>query len=138
MISFLADLFPQFSPTIVPAGVCVLPAPQESRKRPDAPKVKREGVFTINEETRTFGFRDEKEAAREGAVSTLTGYDLSVLRQRSLWGGKKVQSQNATAKVAWHNGETVGECARSLGLSESWVEKRFAAFSAALSDEREG
>ncbi len=138
MLSFLAQIFPQFSPTIDPPGVCVLPAPPEARKRPDAPKVKREGVFTINEETRTFGFRDEKEAAREGAVSTITGNDLHFLRERGLWGGKKVQAQNIAAKLAWHSGETVGECARSLGLSESWVEKRFAAFSAALSDEREG
>ena len=65
-----------------------------------------------------------------------TEYDKQVLRDRGLWGFKKVQAQNEKAKALWFSGDTVAEAADALGLSGSWMEKRYAAFSTALSMER--
>jgi hypothetical protein len=120
-----------------PLAVCVLPKPVAPKDKA-APAPKEPGVFEINRETRTFGFRHDKEATREGAVANLTAHDCAALEERGLWGGKKVVKQNATAKAAWHDGKTVGQCAAAVGLSDSWAEKRYGAFSAALSEEREG
>lgn len=118
-----------------PRAVCVLPDPVAAK--PKAPAAQKPpSVFVVNEETKTFGFRDDKEAARDGAVPHLTEHDRAALEERGIWGGKKVVKQNATAKTAWHDGKTVGQCAAAMGLSESWVEKRYAAFGAALLDER--
>lgn len=118
-----------------PRAVCVLPDPVAAK--PKAPAAAKEpGVFEINRETRTFGFRHDKEATRDGAVPHLTAYDRAALEERGLWGGRKVINQNAAAKKSWHDGDTVGECAKTIQRSDSWVEKRFGAFGAALLDER--
>lgn len=129
MFDAILSLFSQQQPPR--QGLCVLPAPVAPKAKA-APTAKEPGVFEINRETRTFGFRHDKEATREGAVANLTAYDRSALEERGLWGGRKVVNQNAAAKKAWHDGDTVGECAKAIRLSESWVEKRFGAFSDAL------
>ena len=129
MLNALLSIFAPTAP--VTRGVCVLPAPPAPRpKAMPAPKVS--GVFVENAETRTFGFRHERETDRAGAVPGLTGYDREILSNRGLWGGRAVIEQNRAAKVAWHNGETVAQCAAVLRKSDSWVEKRFAAFGSAL------
>jgi hypothetical protein len=128
-----------------PKAVSVLPPPPVPKAK-GAKQVKEPGVYDIdvryNERgapvSGTFGFRDDKEAEREGAVSWLTEFDKAALKERGVWGGKKVIAQNTTCKKRWMEGDNVGDCARFMRLSESWVEKRYAAFGAALSDERGG
>ncbi len=144
-MNFLSEIF-HFLTTpqqAAPAGVCVLPPPPAPRER--GKKVEKEpGVYDIEVQytadgravSGTFGFREAKEADREGAVMWLTELDKAALRQRELWGGAKVAAQNEAAKKAWASGDTVADCSRVLRLSESWVEKRYGAFSAALSSER--
>lgn len=126
-----------------PKAVCVLPPPPPPREK--GTKAKKEpGVYDIevkyNERgaavSGTFGFLDDKEAEREGAVNWLTNYDKAALKERGVWGGKKVVMQNETCKKRWAIGDSVGDCARQMNLSDSWVEKRYAAFGAALSEER--
>lgn len=129
--------------TAAPAGVCVLPPPPAPRER--GKKAEKEpGVYDIDVKytsdgkavSGTFGFREAKEADREGAVAWLTELDKAALRERDLWGGKKVVAQNEVAKKHWATGDTVADCSRVMRLSDSWVEKRYGAFSAALSSER--
>lgn len=126
-----------------PKGLSVLPPPPAPKEKGKA-KEKEPGVYdisvTYNERgapvSGTFGFRDDREAEREGAVNWLTNFDKSALQERGVWGGKKVVAQNATCKKRWVLGDNVGDCARYMKLSDSWVEKRFAAFGAALSEEK--
>lgn len=116
--------------------LCVLPKPavrvaKGTAKKPVA------SIYEIDPERKHYGFHlESRETEREGAERWLTGLDRAELEQRSLGGGKKVIAENEKAKAAWAGGDTVVECAKTLRLSESWVEKRFAAFSAALSTER--
>lgn len=124
------DIFLSPQPEI--SALCVLPAPPAARPKAPPPPPKQPGVFVIDDETRTFGFRHDKEADRLGAVPHLTDEDCAELKSRDLWGKKKVITQNQTAKRHWHDGHTVGETAHAMGLSESWVEKRFAVFGATL------
>ena len=114
---------------------CVLPMPKPKPVPVQKPKA-HTSIYEIDPERNHFGFHIDKEAGREGAVKWLTAYDRQTLDERDLWGGKKVQAQNATAKRLWHDGESTAEAARQMRLSESWVEKRFAAFSSALSEEK--
>ena len=110
----------------------LLPAP---RVRAAAPPVRKEpGVYVEDEERRVFGFRMDKESDRKGATPNLTAMDVTILQERGFYGGKAVQAQNQTCKRMWHDGETVDGCAAQMRLSASWVEKRFACFSAALSE----
>lgn len=114
----------------------MLPMPVQKQPKGEAPK-KEPGIYVISEERRQFGFRSDKEASREGAVKWLTNYDKSELQSRSLFGKtKEVFAQNATCKERWALGDSVAECARHMALSDSWIEKRYAAFSTALSSER--
>lgn len=130
-------LFDAILETVKPAmvkPVCILPI-QAAKPEPVKKPKPIPSIYDIDQERREYGFHIEKMADREGAVKYLTGYDRRTLEQRDLWGGKGVQAQNAKAKALWHGGETAGEAARQMGLSESWVEKRFASFSTALSEE---
>lgn len=128
-------------PQITPR--CVLPTPAPKVKRQPPPKAST--VIDLNVQYNTagkpvsgeFGFHTEsKEVDREGAVRYCTEADKQVLRDRGLLGFKKVQAQNENAKALWYAGESVGDAGKSLGLSDSWVEKRFAAFGSALLMER--
>lgn len=118
-------------------SLCLLPPPPqtEKQKKGQAPKAQSD-AYLINEATNTFGFRSASDAARTGAETWLTGFDKSVLHQKELTGGYEVMQSNAKAKERWALGDSVAECARAVNRSESWVQKRYAAFSAALSKER--
>ncbi len=122
--------------TAQPRGVCMLPLPVAKREK-GIPQKKEPGIYVISEERRQFGFRSDKEASREGAVKWLTNFDQSELEARNLGGKtKEVQAQNKTCKERWALGESVAQCAALMKLSDSWVEKRYACFSAALLIER--
>lgn len=112
----------------------LLPLPRPKAQPAPAP-VKGPDSYLEDEERRVYGFRMDKEADRKGAAPNLTGFDVRVLTERGLYGGKQVQAQNATCKRMWHDGESVTGAAAKMRLSDSWIEKRFACFSAALSDE---
>lgn len=144
-MDFLTEIFRLLTstPPAAVAGVCVLPEPPAPKAK--GKKVEKEpGVFDIEVRynadgkpiSGTFGFREAKEADREGAVQWITELDKSALRERDLWGGRKVVAQNEACKKHWAMGDTVADCCRVMRLSDSWVEKRYGAFSAALSSER--
>lgn len=126
-------------------GRCVLPMPIQKQAPAAVKKEKKPtSVFDIdvqyndrgNPVSGTFGFYTASvEADRKGAVRHCTGYDLQELQDRGLSGGKKVQAQNERCKALWFSGETVAGAMAEMKLSDSWIEKRFAAFSAALSAE---
>jgi hypothetical protein len=126
-------------------GRCVLPMPIQKQAPAAVKKEKKPtSVFDIdvqyndrgNPVSGTFGFYTASvEADRKGAVRYCTGYDLQELQDRGLSGGKKVQAQNERCKALWFSGETVAGAMAEMKLSDSWIEKRFAAFSAALSAE---
>ncbi len=126
-------------------GRCVLPMPIQKQAPAAVKKEKKPtSVFDIdvqyndrgNPVSGTFGFYTASvEADRKGAVRYCTGYDLQELQDRGLSGGKKVQAQNERCKALWFSGETVAAAVSEMKLSDSWIEKRFAAFSAALSAE---
>lgn len=117
--------------------LCLLPPPPqtEKQKKGQAPKAASD-LYVIDEDRRQFGFRTASDAARTGAETWLTGFDKSEIESRNLTGGYEVMQSNAKAKERWALGDSVAECARSVNRGESWVQKRYAAFSAALSKER--
>jgi hypothetical protein len=116
-------------------GVCYLPAPPPRKaKRKEPERVA--SIYDIDKDRKFFGFHMDDPANREGATKWCTEYDIEALKDRQIWGGKKVVSQNETCKSLWYAGESVADTARTMGLSGSWVEKRFGAFSAALSEEK--
>ena len=113
-----------------------LPSPPAPKSKGVAPK-KQSGLFVIDEQRDEFGFHSDKEADKNGAATWLTNYDKDVLRERGLFGVTKgVQEQNATCKRLWATGVSVADCERDMKVSASWIEKRFACFSTALSEER--
>lgn len=116
-------------------GLCALPMPKQRIEAPK--KAKAADLFVINEERNEFGFNFASSTRQDvGGVSDLTGYDVRLLKERGYWGkGKDVQSKNAACKSAWHGGRSEAECAVSLGVSESWVEKRYGTFATALLEE---
>jgi len=117
--------------------VCSLPPRPAPKEKGKAPK-KEPGVYVIDEERAVFGFRDDREADRKGAVQWLTNFDKEVLQSRSLFGAQKnVQEQNATCKKCWAMGDTVSECEMKMKVGSSWIEKRYACFSTALAQEGE-
>jgi hypothetical protein len=113
-------------------GVCFLPPPPAPvvKVAPPAPPP---SVFVIDQDRNHYGFRMDKDSDREGAVKWLTGLDGQILKDRKL-GSKK--NANAECKAFWFTGETVAEVVRLMRYSPSWVEKRFAAFSSALLQEK--
>ncbi len=126
-------------------GRSILPIPAQKRAPAAVKKEKKPtSVFDIdvqyndrgNPVSGTFGFyAASTEADRKGAVRHCTGYDKQELEDRGLSGGNKVQAQNEKCKALWFAGETVAAAMAEMKLSDSWIEKRFAAFSAALSAE---
>lgn len=137
MISIIRYLLtPPKVPTLaeLAQGTCVLPAPKVMVKVPKADKPV--DAFIEREETNTWGFRHvSARPSNDGSVASLTDQDVTALIDRGLWGGKEVQDVNVRCKTLWHEGKTVDEASKILKRSTSWVEKRFGAFSAALSGE---
>jgi hypothetical protein len=136
-MSWLESILNPSKPTIsdLASGLCVLPTP---RKRYEAPKQDAApDMFVIDEDRRHFGFHSATAQRQEnGGAPDLTGYDVTLLRERDLWGkNKAMHAQNATAKKCWHGGKTEKEAAVILGKSESWIEKRYGTFSTALLQE---
>jgi hypothetical protein len=118
------------------SGQCVLPQPVQKAKAVKAPP--KSDSYIENKDTNTFGFnRTTATAQSDGAVSHLTGYDKDVLKDRGYWSiTKSVTARNAEAKKHWYAGKTRKEAARLVGVSESWIEKRFGSFTTALSMEQ--
>lgn len=137
-----AAYFPEIpeSVGVLAAGTCVLPLPTKKHKAP--PKDKARDSYLEREETMTFGFRSNKaNLQHEGSVQNLTAEDVQALSERNLWGqeskkGRAANQRTALAKALWHDGNTVKDVMAATGMSESWVEHRFAAFVAALSIEK--
>lgn len=137
MLSFIHSIFAQPDPPTLKelaAGLCVLPAPVQAVKAPKAAKM--EDAYIEREETNTWGFRQASaRTSNEGSVASLTDSDVTALIDRGLWGGREVQDVNIRCKVLWYESKSVADAAKILKRSESWTEKRFGAFSAALSGE---
>lgn len=116
-------------------GLCALPVPKQRIEAPK--KAKAADLFVIDEARNEFGFNFASSTRQDvGGVADLTGYDVRLLKERGYWGkGKDVQAKNAACKSAWHGGRSEAECAVSLGVSESWVEKRYGTFATALLEE---
>ena len=125
---------------ILAQGTCVIPLPIKKQKAP--PKETVRDSYIEREETMTFGFRSNKASIQhEGSVQHLTSEDVQALSERNLWGqetnkGKAANQRTALAKALWHDGQTVKDVIAATGMSESWVEHRFAAFAAALMVEK--
>ncbi len=138
MLNLLRSLFtPSPAPTFqeLAAGTCVLPAPKAAVKVPKAEK--QADAYLEDKDANRWAFNIATASFQtEGSIPELTSFDVELLIDRGYWGGKKVQAQNQKAKKMWHNGETPTATAAALGLSESWVDKRFGTFAAALSDEK--
>jgi hypothetical protein len=115
-------------------GLCVLPMPKARYQAPEKASVA--DMYVIDEDTKTFGFHSATARKHEnGGTPEITGYDVTLLRERDLWGGLKnkvMHGKNAVCKKCWHAGDTEHEAAVKLGRSESWVEKRYGTFSTAL------
>lgn len=135
MITRLLEFFgiPTYDPAKA-VGICFLPAPITPKAKTKAPKAT-PTIFPIDEEKKFYGFRMDATENREGATAWLTAYDNELLSERGLSGGKKVVNQNEACKRSWYGCDSVVDAAKVLGLSGSWIEKRFAVFSAALSVE---
>lgn len=125
----------------------VKPKPVERTKR-ETPKQQND-AYLHDKETNTWAFRNDSTAGvlnndKDGAVPTLTANDKAVLESQKLWGsertatgkvnksGVEANEANAKAKRVWYDGGGAAEIAKATGKSESWGEKRHAAFCAAL------
>ena len=115
-------------------GTCALPDPPQAVKVPKAAKM--HDAYIEREETNTWGFRQvSARPSNDGSVASLTDADVTALVDRGLWGGREVVDVNVRCKALWHEGKSVTDAAKILKRSESWTEKRYGAFSAALSGE---
>ena len=115
-------------------GMCVLPPRRVVETKKAA---KATDLYVIDEQHNVFGFNQNTASRQtEGSTADLTGFDIRLLEDRQYWGGRAVREKNARCKAMWHNGDTEKECAASLGVSESWVEKRFGTFGSALIEEQ--
>jgi len=130
-------IFPQndLSLSALSSGLCVLPV---RRELPKAPSKKPVDIFVIDRDRNEYGFHQATATRQtDGSKPELTGYDIRLLKERGYWGlGRMVQEKNAKAKSAWHYGKSEKESAVALGVSLSWVEKRFGTFGSALAEEQ--
>ena len=139
MLSILRSIFatPK-APTLseLAEGTCALPAPKVMVKVPNAEKLP--DAYLERKETNTWAFNSSKAIQHnEGSVPELTVFDVTLLEEQGFWGkSKQVRIQNEKCKLHWHNGDAAPAVALKLGLSESWVNKRFWIFGAALSAEK--
>lgn len=116
-------------------GLCVLPLPvvrEKAQKRSVA------DVYVIDDVTKTFGFNiATAQRQQPGGTPEITAWDKSLLKERGYWGqSSAVKAQNIKCKAMWHTGRTEAEAAASLGLGQSWVEKRYGTFATALLQEQ--
>lgn len=135
----------------VPSVVCVLPMPviKITVEAPPPPtdmyeinvQKNRDGKAVSGE----FGFHTATAILQsEGSTPHLTQWDVSELNARGFWGNEKTKigrttnAHNARAKTEWHSGLSAAQIGGVLRLSDSWAEKRCAAFQHALSLERGG
>jgi len=138
-MTWLSNILNPPKPTIseLATGLCVLPVP---KKRFEAPKQEAApDMYVIDEAKAEFGFHSATaQRQANGGCPELTSHDITLLRERDLWGkNKTLNAQNATAKKCWHSGKSEKEAGVILGKSESWVEKRYGTFSTALLQESE-
>lgn len=126
---------------------CVLPPPPAPQPRRAVPKPKESAsdMYLIDKATQSYGFHTASAVQqRSGASAQLSGLDEEELELRGIWSAartkvaKTSRTNTARAKAFWADGKMVAEIATLMGLSESWVEKRAAAFEAALKREGEG
>lgn len=110
------------------------------------PKVNRENVYAMDEETNTFGFRDRDfngpsgNTANGQGVPHLTEYDYGLLQDRFGTLSKKSLARAEDTKECWHKGlskEEASEQLQGMGhkASVSWVEKLYGTYSTALETE---
>lgn len=133
MFNRLFDIFSSQTPSFqeLAKGTCALPIPPASVKAPKAATV--QDAYIERAETNTWGFRKVSgKPSHDGSVASLTDMDVTALIDRGLWGGRDVQDANVRCKAYWHDGKSVAETSKILKRSESWTEKRYGAFSAAL------
>lgn len=128
--------------------------PKQVQVLNSAPKKKVENVYCVNEETRTFHFRDKDfngpsgNTSRPGSVSTLTDYDNHVLQEyadrdaktRSNRKGKIAKvgvnwTLAADLKQCWYEGIGVDDAMRECSVSKSYVERHYGAYSTALNNQ---
>ena len=117
------------------SGLCAVPLPIQRQQAPKAAKA--QDSYIENKETNTFGFNFATAAKQsEGSVPNITDFDLQLLKEREYWGKtKSVQAKNVKCKKLWSEGKGERDAAVALGMSESWVEKRFGTFYTALQQE---
>jgi len=134
----ISQLFNPATPDLkaLATGLCVLPMPRMTPTAP--PKSKPTDLFVIDQDRNEYGFHQATANRQtDGSKPELTGYDIRLLKERGYWGkGRMVQERNAKAKAAWHSGRTEKEASVTIGVSESWVEKRFGTFGSALLEEQ--
>ena len=135
----------------VPSVVCVLPPPVQRIvvDPPPAPADMYEINVQKNKDGKAvsgeFGFNTATAILQsEGSTKHLTQWDVSELNARGFWGNEKTKigrttnANNARAKSEWHCGLSASQIGGVMGLSDSWAEKRCAAFQQALNLERGG
>lgn len=123
-----------FTQAVQPIG-CLLPPPKERQKAPSQPKAA--DIYEIDKGKNEFGFHfATAQIQNDGARPELTEWDFEELKARELWGnektarghknkrGIKTNQDNARAKSAWYTGGNAAEIAKSVGLGDSWAEKR--------------
>lgn len=136
-----AEYFPEIPQNFATLGGAYIAVPPPKKQAAKVVEQKQADAYIIQPETNTYGFRSNRATdVHEGSVPHLTNYDVQALIDRELWGAKgrkgaTANAKTATAKALWHDGCTPAEIQSGTGMSESWVEKRVAAFAAALSAE---
>ena len=148
-MNFLTRIFQSFTQTAPVIG-CVLPPMVVRAKAVKQPEQR--DLYEIdvqknekeNAVSGVFGFNTAKAIIQnDGAVPDLTAFDIDELKSRrpTLWGlerttkGRETNANNLKAKGVWSRGGSAKEMATATRNSESWAEKRRAAFEAALKEE---
>lgn len=136
IIDLIKQIFqpaPEYTLQALAAGTHALPVKQQKKPVEAKNKPVRDS-FVINEQTLTFGFNVATAAKQSADKSTpnMLDTEIEAMQQKGLWGGTAVQEKTRAAKLHWFQGKTVKECSTLLGVSQSWTEKRYCVFNAAL------
>lgn len=128
-----------FEPAPLADFPCVLPPPLPARRPKPVEVPKPSDMYLIDQATNSYGFHQATAVQqRRGAVETLTQTDIAQLVLRGVWSedtakkAKVSRANTAALKAHWAKGAMPAQIESLMGLSESWAEKRFAAFEAAL------
>lgn len=139
-------LFALFSPDpVYPVDLCVLPAPV-IKPPPGRVNIQKASDSIIETETSVFGdkaktkivsgtfdFSMGKVGKREGSVTYLTTYDEQELIARNVYPqNANLRKPIAVQKELWSAWASIEEMCQKTKLKESIIEKRNAAFQAAL------